>query len=69
MTKADSIPAATVNERVVRCPRCAQPSLYSPSNAYPPFCSQRCKFMDLGHWAAEEFKLAAETPLDGTSSD
>jgi endogenous inhibitor of DNA gyrase (YacG/DUF329 family) len=31
--------------------------VYAPSNPYRPFCSERCKNMDLGAWASESFKL------------
>lgn len=43
--------------RTVRCPNCGGPSIYAPSNVYRPFCSERCKQMDLGAWANEEFSL------------
>ena len=48
--------------RKVRCPACAGTSLYSPQNPYRPFCSARCKGVDLGAWASEEFKLPDNTP-------
>ena len=41
----------------VVCPACGGPSLYSPANRYRPFCSDRCKQIDLGAWASESFKL------------
>jgi uncharacterized protein len=50
--------------KVVVCPNCRGDSVYSPSNAYRPFCSARCKSTDFGAWASEGFKLAAEPPLD-----
>ena len=43
----------------VTCPACQGPSLYAASNAYRPFCSARCKGVDLGAWANEEFRLPA----------
>lgn len=45
--------------KLVKCPACQGPSLYAPSNAYRPFCSARCKGVDLGAWASEEFRLPA----------
>lgn len=45
--------------RIVRCPRCAGDSIYAPSNRYRPFCSERCKQIDLGAWANEEFKVGS----------
>ena len=51
--------------RTIRCPACAGPSLYSPSNPYRPFCSARCKDHDLGAWASEGYAVPAEpTPPD-----
>jgi endogenous inhibitor of DNA gyrase (YacG/DUF329 family) len=50
--------------RVVRCPACGGDSLYAASNPYRPFCSERCKNMDLGAWASESFRVPDETPPD-----
>ena len=54
-------PPESFKPRQVRCPACAGISVYSPSNSYRPFCSARCKGVDLGAWASEEFKLPDET--------
>ena len=48
--------------RSVRCPACAGQSLYSSANPYRPFCSARCKGVDLGAWASEDFRMPAEAP-------
>ena len=50
--------------RLVRCPACGGDSIYAPSNLFRPFCSERCKGMDLGAWASESFRLPDETPPD-----
>ena len=55
--------------RKVRGPACAGLSLYSSTNPYRPFCSARCKGVDLGAWASEEFKLPDETPPDEPFGD
>ena len=44
----------------VRCPQCGGESLWSPENKYRPFCSERCKLIDLGAWASEAYRLPAE---------
>jgi endogenous inhibitor of DNA gyrase (YacG/DUF329 family) len=36
--------------------------VFEPANAWRPFCSQRCKNIDLGAWAAEEFRMPVQTP-------
>lgn len=55
---ASTPPAA----RIVPCPACGGDSVYAPSNAYRPFCSERCKQVDLGAWANEDFRMPAEAP-------
>jgi endogenous inhibitor of DNA gyrase (YacG/DUF329 family) len=66
---SDSNPAAPIQPRQVRCPACGGNSLYSSSNLYRPFCSARCKGVDLGAWASEEFKLPDNTPPDESFGD
>jgi endogenous inhibitor of DNA gyrase (YacG/DUF329 family) len=52
-------------EKIVSCPACKGPSVYATSNSNRPFCSARCKGLDLGAWANEEFRLpAADKPKD-----
>lgn len=50
--------------RMVRCPACGGTSVYHPSNAYRPFCSERCKNLDMGAWASEAFRMPTEAPPD-----
>jgi uncharacterized protein len=50
--------------RLVRCPTCGGDSVYAVSNPYRPFCSERCKNLDLGAWASEDFRVPEETPAD-----
>jgi endogenous inhibitor of DNA gyrase (YacG/DUF329 family) len=33
---------------------------WSPENRFRPFCSERCKLIDLGQWATEQYRVAAE---------
>ena len=50
--------------KIVRCPACNGDSVFAPSNRFRPFCSERCKNLDLGAWASESFRVAAEAPPD-----
>ena len=53
-------PAPTVS-----CPICGKPAVYSPENRFRPFCSERCKLIDLGQWATESYRIPQaenETP-------
>ena len=46
--------------RKVRCPQCGGDSLWSPDNPWRPFCSERCKQIDLGAWASETYRIAGQ---------
>lgn len=37
----------------VKCPHCEKAVAWIPENRYRPFCSERCKLIDLGEWASE----------------
>ena len=41
----------------VNCPTCGAPVEWSTDNTFRPFCSDRCKLIDLGAWASEEHKI------------
>ena len=62
-------PAPAPAARQVRCPACGGDSLFATSNPHRPFCSARCRQMDLGDWASERFRVATPNGPDGTPSD
>lgn len=39
---------------MVSCPTCKKKIKYSTDNPFRPFCSERCKLLDLGAWADEK---------------
>ena len=43
--------------RRVPCPQCGVLSVWSPDNPSRPFCSERCKLIDLGAWASETYRV------------
>lgn len=43
------------------CPRCRKETTWE-NNSFRPFCSERCKNMDLAAWADEEYRIAGEEP-------
>lgn len=52
--------------RVVKCPQCAAEVDWS-TNQYRPFCSERCRVVDLGAWLDEEYTIAS--PFTDESAD
>ncbi|MSM38359.1 MAG: DNA gyrase inhibitor YacG [Geobacter sp.] len=49
--------------RELTCPVCKKPSLWE-GNPARPFCSDRCKMIDLGAWAAEEYRIPGKPAPD-----
>lgn len=50
--------------RKIACPQCSKPADFSPENKARPFCSERCRLIDLGEWASEGYKIEASPTLD-----
>jgi hypothetical protein len=42
------------------CPTCRRPAAFD-KNPYRPFCSERCKLIDLGKWASGTYRVPGET--------
>jgi endogenous inhibitor of DNA gyrase (YacG/DUF329 family) len=47
----------------VNCPTCGAAVAWVESNRFRPFCSERCRTLDLGAWAAERHRIAGD-PTD-----
>ena len=45
---------------LVKCPVCGKHVEYE-GNEFRPFCSERCKLLDFGAWADEEYNLPSES--------
>ncbi|MCB1926438.1 MAG: DNA gyrase inhibitor YacG [Rhodocyclaceae bacterium] len=52
--------------RTVKCPNCGKPALWSPDNRWRPFCSERCRQIDLGAWASDQYRVAGNEPAGET---
>lgn len=46
---------------MVPCPNCGKPAEYSASNAFRPFCCERCRILDLGNWADERYGIPSDS--------
>ena len=51
--------------RTVVCPGCGTALVWSPDNPWRPFCSERCKLIDLGQWATGGYRIPQEDADDG----
>ena len=46
---------------VVKCPTCKRPVEWVPESVFRPFCSDRCRLIDLGEWLSEQHKIPDES--------
>ena len=46
-----------------QCPQCSQLVTWPDTPTYP-FCSERCRLIDLGAWAEGEYRLPGEPVID-----
>ncbi|WP_085318426.1 DNA gyrase inhibitor YacG [Derxia lacustris] len=51
----------------VKCPSCGRKVPWTDASRWRPFCSERCKKVDLGAWASDRYVIPG-APLDDTSS-
>lgn len=60
-----------LNKKDICCPTCNRKGTWTPDNPSRPFCSERCKLVDLGDWASEKHRIPDEplSPDDEQSID
>ncbi|OOZ41838.1 DNA gyrase inhibitor YacG [Solemya pervernicosa gill symbiont] len=44
----------------VSCPTCGKAVDFTPKSTWRPFCSERCRLIDLGEWFAEEHNIPGD---------
>jgi endogenous inhibitor of DNA gyrase (YacG/DUF329 family) len=65
--KTEALPSVAATTAVA-CPRCSATVVWTPESRWKPFCSERCKLLDLGAWANESYRIAGseiEDPASG----
>ncbi len=50
------------------CPTCKRGIVWSEQFPWRPFCSERCKLVDLGAWLSEAHAIAGD-PIDELATD
>lgn len=46
-----------MSQPTVKCPTCGKEVQWSEQSPWRPFCSERCKLIDLGEWAEEGYRV------------
>lgn len=57
-----------MKSKLVRCPQCGKSVEYHLDNVSRPFCSPRCKLLDLGAWAEERYAIASSSSDTDTAA-
>jgi endogenous inhibitor of DNA gyrase (YacG/DUF329 family) len=53
----------------VACPTCQRPVEWSDASLWRPFCSERCKLLDLGAWISEQRAIPGEQLPSGVDDE
>ena len=61
--------SSTPKNITVQCPTCKKPVSWGPQSPARPFCSDRCRLIDLGEWANEEKAIPGEELPKAVSPD
>jgi endogenous inhibitor of DNA gyrase (YacG/DUF329 family) len=65
LTKVETMPVTGLI-----CPQCRRPVEWK-GNEFRPFCSERCRMVDLGAWVDESYRISADRldPEDSTDKN
>ncbi len=60
-----------LKKTVVTCPTCGKTVEWVSEQRWRPFCSERCRLIDLGEWASESYRVPAEeqTPAEDSEAE
>jgi len=49
---------------MIKCPTCKKEIVYRTDNPFRPFCSKRCRLIDLGTWLEEGYSVPAAGEIE-----
>jgi endogenous inhibitor of DNA gyrase (YacG/DUF329 family) len=56
--------------KIVQCPSCKKDVEWSDKSPVRPFCSDRCRLLDLGAWADDSYRVPCQPdPLSAADLD
>lgn len=58
-----------MNATSANCPQCGETVTMDNSNPYRPFCSKRCRLIDLGEWLEGSRRIPTDEPAPYHDSD
>ncbi|MGC4029901.1 MAG: DNA gyrase inhibitor YacG [Steroidobacteraceae bacterium] len=58
-----------VKPATVACPTCQREVPWTQESSWRPFCSKRCRMVDLGAWLSEERAIPGEAAPEAGAAD
>lgn len=58
----------SIKKEEISCPTCGKKGTWTAENTFRPFCSDRCKLIDLGEWADEQHRIPSD-PINPHETD
>jgi len=55
--------------KIVKCPTCGKEVKWVNASTWRPFCSERCRLIDLGEWASESHRIEGDETLPAEPVD
>ncbi len=55
--------------RTVKCPTCKAAVIWSKDSQFRPFCSERCRLIDLGAWGSEQYSVPVADLSDQSNAE
>ncbi len=52
----------------IPCPNCQKAVNLTEKTPYRPFCSERCRLIDLGAWASEDYQISDKSQAGDNSN-
>lgn len=66
---AERLNPSLSKKTVVSCPQCGASVAWDAASPFRPFCSERCKMIDLGAWATESYRIPVEEEKDALEDE
>lgn len=55
--------------KIIACPNCKQSVPWTEESKFRPFCSERCRLLDLGAWTDGSRYIAGDRDFDGSNEN
>lgn len=53
----------------IECPTCGRETVFAPTNPWRPFCSERCRSIDMGAWASNSYVIGGNSQESAGGGD